>query len=249
MAEDATLALARELIRACDEDLYKCAIEHGENPALLDDVVALLTPALLAAEGRAFLEASGIAVHVNDSAVSPDRTDGIKDTLFAYRNALRRRWATVEAKHARCGVCRAEFEKDDLVGVTACPSCGNTGVPESPAYDVRVTLNWHALRCLFIWAEGWSDRPGFDAASRAYLRKLVEIVSAARPEGAPALTLAGEIADVREATGLDIEVHRGPRPSACGLCGDPAGQPHDSCGCSCHTVHNYCPEPPRGSNA
>lgn len=61
-------------------------------------------------------------------------------------------------KTTRCTHCEAEFTDEECVGVTACPSCGSKGIPCDMAEDVQVTINWHELRILGIWAENWARR-------------------------------------------------------------------------------------------
>lgn len=44
---------------------------------------------------------------------------------------------------------------DSFDGLKACPSCGVQASPCVDAEQVQVSVNWHELRLLCIWAESW----------------------------------------------------------------------------------------------
>lgn len=120
---------------------------------------------------------------------------------------------------ARCTRCGGEFTKDQMVGAKCCPACGTRGVPCDPANDVQVTINWHELRVLCMWAERWAERCDLDGSyDRAHTgERAIEVVHtiAARLQrqhvGRSPLTFAGEITDLR-AAGYRVEVHGSPDP-------------------------------------
>lgn len=105
-------------------------------------------------------------------------------------------------KTTRCLLCRTEFTEQELHGATACPTCGTTGVPSAIAEDVQISINWHELRVLVIWAENWEtqlhrngqaspgNKPGVIAAIAKEMMRF-------RPEGAAPLRLFDEIRELQ----------------------------------------------------
>ena len=59
-------------------------------------------------------------------------------------------------KTTRCTHCRSEFTDEELVNAKDCPVCGTTSLPMSINEDVTIKINWHELRILGLWAEGWA---------------------------------------------------------------------------------------------
>ncbi len=91
-----------------------------------------------------------------------------------------------------CGHKVATFE-----GLNGCPSCGSRGAPCSDAEQVTVSINWHELRILAIWAENWQrDRVKTSKVVYAIAARL-----AAQHPGRTPLTLAGELGEVSKQFG------------------------------------------------
>lgn len=101
-----------------------------------------------------------------------------------------------------CLACGQWF--DHIKDVACCPGCGDHGIPASSKDLVTVSITWHELRCLVMWAERFAhitDKKGdnprrllpvvYGIADRLYQQHL---------SNSP-LTLAGEIADVKAALG------------------------------------------------
>ena len=111
-------------------------------------------------------------------------------------------------KIARCITCSKEFTKEELKGASACPFCGDEGIPCNPKDDVNIKINWHELRILTIWAENWEGK-----FCRKEKKRSITIACIARrlqhqfPDKTP-LTLAGEIGELKD-SGLmsDIETN------------------------------------------
>lgn len=133
----------------------------------------------------------------------------------AYVNLTRGLQATWAAtgKTARCVVCRAEFNEEEITaafeaGKTGCPACGDTGLPMAIAQDMLIRINWHELRILTIWADNYArqhkDNPGM-AQSIAAIVKALEMQ---RPSGEfAALTIAGELQELANHSSFsEIEV-------------------------------------------
>lgn len=102
-----------------------------------------------------------------------------------------------------CLRCRAEVEPSD--NLSACPACGARGVPADTADRVTVTVTWHELRVLIIWAERWASD---HAASDPDMRKVVYGIADAlqlQHLDKHALTFAGELSSLRGDLGLKVE--------------------------------------------
>jgi len=97
----------------------------------------------------------------------------------------------------RCVLCSAEFNDEVIAGVNACPECGTASLPMSVASDVQVTVNWHELRILGMWAENWAvhiDKADCVQVVRAIAGRL----QAQHPERS-AITMSGELSELRQA--------------------------------------------------
>lgn len=110
-------------------------------------------------------------------------------------------------KSIRCVPCGAEFSEAETEGSQGCPSCGNAGVPMAIADDVTVTINWHELRILGIWADQWAgvcdeNEPEHD--SKSAVAGILRRLQAQHPDRPP-LTLGGELDQLRE-TFPELEV-------------------------------------------
>ena len=97
----------------------------------------------------------------------------------------------------RCTVCEAEFADD--VTRNACPACGTASIPCAIADDVQVTINWHELRCLTIWASNWAtDHPATMGEAAKALATILRRLDRFRPKNGAALTLAAEVRELQE---------------------------------------------------
>jgi hypothetical protein len=88
-----------------------------------------------------------------------------------------------------CGEGVASF-----AGLAACPSCGSQSVPCSHADQVSVTVNWHELRVLVMWAEGWQRHHQLGRTVYA----IADRIAAQHPERArqSPLSLAADLGDL-----------------------------------------------------
>lgn len=103
-----------------------------------------------------------------------------------------------EREGGYCTECGHEVETFD--GLNACPACGSTSLPCAWADEVTVTVNWHALRVLVMWAENWQRARGLGRVVYAIARRL----KTQHPDRLP-LTLADELGDVaREFPGMAV---------------------------------------------
>lgn len=98
---------------------------------------------------------------------------------------------------ARC--VRCDYETDDTDGLTACPYCGDDGIPMDPARDTTVRVNWHELRILVMWAmnfAGTTGKSNSEAAVAAIARRLAH----QKPDPSwPGLTMGDDIRELAEA--------------------------------------------------
>jgi hypothetical protein len=97
---------------------------------------------------------------------------------------------------ARCIDCEGEFTEEQIAGASACPGCGSVGIPCDPANDVQVTVNWHELRILGIWAENWAlKHRDSDPRMCSTIKTITRRLEGQHPKRTP-LTLTGEIAEI-----------------------------------------------------
>jgi hypothetical protein len=78
-------------------------------------------------------------------------------------------------------------------GLGGCPNCNTTGLPCAWRDQVTVTVNWHELRVLGIWAENY----GRSISKSATIMAITKRLQAQHPGRVP-LTLAGELKDLRK---------------------------------------------------
>ena len=95
---------------------------------------------------------------------------------------------------AESGFCtECGFKVDSFKGLNGCPSCGDVGVPCTDKNQVQVSINWHELRILCMWAEHWQGQMKDKPTKVVYA--IAKRLSAQFPERDP-LTMAVEIGDV-----------------------------------------------------
>lgn len=99
-----------------------------------------------------------------------------------------------------CVYCGHRVESFE--GLSACPACGSKGLPCDDANQVSVSVNWHELRVLVIWAERWGLKIGKAGTVYAIARRIREQF----PDRTP-LSLAGDISGLREAFGAENIQH------------------------------------------
>ena len=97
---------------------------------------------------------------------------------------------------ARCTDCEGEFTEEQIAGASSCPGCGSVCIPCDPANDVQVTINWHELRILGVWAENWAlKHRDSDPRMCATIKTIARRLERQHPKRTP-LTLTGEIAEI-----------------------------------------------------
>jgi hypothetical protein len=94
-----------------------------------------------------------------------------------------------------CGHRVATFEE-----LNACPACKTEGLPCSDADQVNVSINWHELHILCVWAEYWQRQHDLGRVVYAIAKRL----QAQFPDRPP-LTLAAELGELARHVG-DISV-------------------------------------------
>lgn len=110
-----------------------------------------------------------------------------------------------------CLRCRAVHTDEQVKGSSACPSCGDRGLPADTRSKATLTFTHQEWRLLFMWASRWatdvcakSDRSGYD--SPGLIDALVREAKRQCPD-LPQLTLLGELQDVANAFGSKVEMH------------------------------------------
>ena len=102
----------------------------------------------------------------------------------------------------RCVICDYVVE-DDTLTLSACPRCGDTGVPCDLANDVTVRVNWHELHILVIWSEQWANaiRKGAPSSPQVVF-SIARRLEKQYPE-LGCLTLGGELRELKSLFGTE----------------------------------------------
>lgn len=113
-----------------------------------------------------------------------------------------------------CLMCSEWFQA--APDLRACPGCGDTGVPAASDDMVTVKITWHELRCLVMWAEQWAYAVAKQREEGKRMQRVIYGIAdrlTLQHQDARPLTMAGEIAQIREAFGpYNIETHGIPEP-------------------------------------
>ena len=96
-----------------------------------------------------------------------------------------------------CTECSARI--NSFYGLSACPACGTSSVPCSDARQVTVSVNWHELHLLCVWAENYQRSQNLGRTVYA----IAERLEAQRPD-LGALTLARELGEIAESHEMDV---------------------------------------------
>lgn len=112
----------------------------------------------------------------------------------------------IEQTTTRCTDCYSEFTHEQLEGYNCCPQCKTKSLPMYINQDVIININWHELRILTMWASWWAEEklksePGYQTIKSIIKRLRVQ----GKPEW-PGLTFAEEIEDIRNETGLKVDI-------------------------------------------
>jgi hypothetical protein len=83
-------------------------------------------------------------------------------------------------------------------------------MPMAIADDVTISINWHELRILTIWATNYANDKFPNSDSRRNLQKIINRLHRQHPDRL-ALTLAGEMVELRKAYGK-VETNIPPDP-------------------------------------
>ena len=92
-------------------------------------------------------------------------------------------------------------------GLKTCPQCGSKGVPCDDANQVTVSINWHELSLLCIWAERWAIEAVEPSGSggRGTVYAIADRLRVQHPDKWP-LTLGGQINQLRD-KGYDVKTN------------------------------------------
>jgi len=108
-----------------------------------------------------------------------------------------------------CLSCNEEFSATDAritnrehPNFGGCPGCGYRGIPADTEKRVQISITWHELRCLTIWAERWAD----SSAAPEMLKTVYGIAERIQMQhaDAPSLTFRGDLTELSE-TGIKFE--------------------------------------------
>jgi hypothetical protein len=84
-------------------------------------------------------------------------------------------------------------------GLDRCPACGSTSMPCHNDEQVDVSVNWHELRVLVIWAENWQRQHQIGRTVYGIAKRL----HAQHPERGT-LTLAEELGEIAKAHEVQV---------------------------------------------
>lgn len=101
------------------------------------------------------------------------------------------------------GFCtECSYRIDSFEGLSGCPNCGSKGVPCSDDSQVTISINWHELRILHMWAERYALEK-LDGAGTVYsiAERVLKQVKDKWPNAS--LTLAQDIGQVKDHFGHD----------------------------------------------
>lgn len=90
------------------------------------------------------------------------------------------------------GFCTAcGYRLESFEGLNKCPACSSTSIPCDDSNQVLVSVNWHELRILVIWAENYARDKDLGDTVAVIARRLED----QHPDHAIKipLTLAGEL--------------------------------------------------------
>jgi hypothetical protein len=90
-----------------------------------------------------------------------------------------------------CTSCR--FEISSFVGLGKCPNCGTEGIPCDYENQVNISINWHELHLLFVWAEHY----GRSINQAGLVFGIAHAVEAQFPERHK-LTMSGEVNEMKK---------------------------------------------------
>ena len=109
------------------------------------------------------------------------------------------------------GFCVAcGFRPKSFKGLQACPNCGDSGIPANDDNKVTISVNWHELGILIMWAENWFNSKIATRMNPVY--GIAERIRKQHPERAEKmpLTLASEIQQVVDQFGSQNVLHNIP---------------------------------------
>lgn len=90
-----------------------------------------------------------------------------------------------------CTECR--FKIEDFQSLKCCQNCGTSSIPCSNKDQVNISINWHELHLLFVWAEHYAktiERGGI-------VFGIAHAVEAQFPEKHK-LTMSGEVNEMKK---------------------------------------------------
>jgi hypothetical protein len=96
-----------------------------------------------------------------------------------------------------CTLCGCQIESFD--NLECCPNCKTQSLPCSWDNQVNISINWHELRLIFMWAEKWGMKH-CDGAGVVY--SIADRIRNQYPNKS-SLTFADEIEELKKMFGRD----------------------------------------------
>jgi len=97
-----------------------------------------------------------------------------------------------------CLDCGKETEPNEEL--IYCPNCGSDGVPADTSKRLNISITWHELRCIVMWAERWASSSSDKKNSERLLRVVYGIADRIQVQHLDqecGLTFASELSELR----------------------------------------------------
>jgi hypothetical protein len=91
-----------------------------------------------------------------------------------------------------CTDCGVKIESFESLNTNNCPLCGSTSIPCADNNQVNISINWHELHVLTVWAEQFAK----DAEMKTTVWSIAHRIEKQYPEK-HLLTLAGEMSQLK----------------------------------------------------
>ena len=96
-----------------------------------------------------------------------------------------------------CTDCGHRIESFD--GLNGCPACGTQSLPCGDEDQVTISVNWHEMRILSIWAENYQRAQQLGRTVYSIAKR----IEAQHPGRTP-LTLAGELGEIAKEHDISV---------------------------------------------
>jgi len=96
------------------------------------------------------------------------------------------------------------FKVESFEGLAKCPQCDSRGTPCLDKEQVNISINWHELRILCMWAERWGNK---ECGGAGLIYNIAQRIQRQHPEFETPLTLAEEIQNLPKKLGCKVQTN------------------------------------------